>query len=710
MLSKLTISIALCFISMVHIYADERAEEIKQLMWHSDNPAFSVTETPEKWNNESAVIIAKHHRFEYKKPAIIAELQSNDFFHQRIKLNDKNAINAYAELTFPSENRGYYVYVGFKVIKKDGTEIIIDSKEAVEMEAQSRKDKKAYKKIAIPNLEEGDILDYYICEELTIPLGAYKLFNFTPVQYYLPQEYPVMEQRIEFNVQRRCFIALNSTNGAPEFELKVNEKKKENYYYLVDKDREKVDEHRWLYPYRQLPTIKFKVTYASNSATKLDQFVFLGKPGIAENSITESELITYMKDRMSIKHKVSGAKKYTKTKLGKTASDIDKATWAYYYNRNEGHQWDEVREISNYSLGGSPISDELYYLRKMHYYLASQKIPHELVVGVDRNVADLDEILMTNEMRFFLRIKEGDEYFYIMPQMRGDFPGILPYELVNTNAYIINPKKWTIKKEILRSSQKYPDTENTSSTLVIDADFKKCVVSNTSSISGTQKSYYQGGLLDYYDFIKEDEEHFEIIKDFKGTSFSKKKLNSLKESYLNNKDKRIAENISYLVENNYKFKVDTVTNFSYTQTGAYKEKPEFKFSYIIETEDLVHKAGRNYLLDVGKLIQGQVKIEKEELEREQDIYIYSPRIFNYTIKFDLPDGYTVQGLDKLNINVESDQGGFVSTASIESGQIVINTSKFYNQYFSKAETWDNYIDFLNAAYKFTEQKLLIKKL
>ena len=108
-------------------YSDDRSEEIRKQMWGSKDIEFQKTNVPDKWTDESAVIIAQLNRFEYKKPPVINELHANSIFHKRIKLNDKNAINEYAEISFlSSKGRKLIVHAGFKLIKFDGTELIIE--------------------------------------------------------------------------------------------------------------------------------------------------------------------------------------------------------------------------------------------------------------------------------------------------------------------------------------------------------------------------------------------------------------------------------------------------------------------------------------------------------------------------------------------------------------------------------------------------------
>ncbi len=132
---------------------------------------FSVTDVPEKWKNESAVIIGQ--KTEYLFARVFSGKTStvvriHEYVHKRIRLQDKNSLEKFS--TF------YYVTMGkdgkaeYKVIKKNGKEITIDMASALEEE----KDVPAiYRpiffkmniksmKIAIPDLEVGDIIDYTI--------------------------------------------------------------------------------------------------------------------------------------------------------------------------------------------------------------------------------------------------------------------------------------------------------------------------------------------------------------------------------------------------------------------------------------------------------------------------------------------------------------------------------------------------------------------
>ena len=75
----------------------------------------------------------------------------------------------------------------------------------------------------------------------------------------------------------------------------------------------------------------------------------------------------------------------------------------------------------------------------------------------------------------------------------------------------------------------------------------------------------------------------------------------------------------------------------------------------------------------------------------------------------IPTGYTVEGLEELNVNVDNESGAFISTAKVEDNKLLITTKKLYKKSFDRKEAWSNYIAFLEPAYKFSQAKIVLKK-
>lgn len=134
---------------------------------------------------------------------------------KRIKLLDANAVEKFSEFSFAERfytNKGFSMKrgtttVGIKIVKSDGKEQEVD----VDKEA---KDIDNTKKIAIANLEIGDIIDFYY---YTVePFRSFYETGFDPVENTLGDIYPTVEMKLLFETENDFFINFNTYNGAPE--------------------------------------------------------------------------------------------------------------------------------------------------------------------------------------------------------------------------------------------------------------------------------------------------------------------------------------------------------------------------------------------------------------------------------------------------------------------------------------------------------------
>jgi len=152
-------------------------------------------------------------------------------------------------------------------------------------------------------------------------------------------------------------------------------------------------------------------------------------------------------------------------------------------------------------------------------------------------------------------------------------------------------------------------------------------------------------------------------------------------------------------------------SFEINENGRYSLDSYFTFTETFNAKNaLIKKAGPNFILEIGKLIGGQIDLTEKERERSENVYLPYPRSFNYTIKLNIPKGYSVAGLDNLTKTVDNDTGAFISTATIEGEQLIITTSKQYKNYYEPNSNWTKMIAFLDEANQFTNEKILLKKL
>src|SRR5687767_10275369 len=117
-------------------FSPSKLESIAKNMktvWEDGDADFNTSATPEKWKEESGVIIAQKTKFAFDKDA--NKLAVYEITRRRIKLNDKDAVNSYSSVYFRigSANDG----AGIKVIKSNGTVQDVSLRNAVYVEDPS---------------------------------------------------------------------------------------------------------------------------------------------------------------------------------------------------------------------------------------------------------------------------------------------------------------------------------------------------------------------------------------------------------------------------------------------------------------------------------------------------------------------------------------------------------------------------------------------
>jgi hypothetical protein len=694
----------------------KKSEEIKRLMWNSDDKDFAVTKTPDKWKNQSAIIIAKSNFLSYRKTLLLSSLDHDNYDHFRIKLLDNKAIERYAQQSIPGSGRygdtDYKFYAGYKIIKPDGREIEISLDQAVKESRELNNRGFDVYKLAIPNLEVGDILDYYIAEEQTIMI--YKYYSFNPIIFQLHEEYPVMKRKIMFDVLRKCYINLKSLNGAPEFELTEDAAREKSHYSLEDSDRESSKDVQWLFPYRELPAIKFRITYATGMLAAMIPN-FIGSPGVLKSSVSKEEVEKLLASAFSnYMTSFPELKAYMKKQYKDVKDNNILAREAFYVLRNINRvKWAETRLLD--SEDADPERSVIYDITALSNYYRLKKIDHEVIIGIPRQISSLDNLLLENELTFMIKVNTSKPFYlgrFTNNGMVGEVDPDLQGETVYSANGLVPPISWKIKKiEIPVISHEVNATESNYKVKIVDLSEGTIEVDLVKSFSGASRIGSQNALLDFYHYQDEETTKFKVNTSYPPvlTKAETKSRVNKKSDYMASRDENYGKTLKNILEDDFDLTIEEPTDFKIIQTGRFDDKPEFKYSCKVPMKGAVKKAGANYLIDVGKLIEEQVQIMDEDKVRNYNIYMPFARSFRYTVEVEIPEGYSIQGAEKLNVAVENAAGGFKGSARIESNKLIVEAYKYYKSNYEKKEKWSLITDFLQAAYDFTQKQVLLQK-
>lgn len=366
---------------------------------------------------------------------------------------------------------------------------------------------------------------------------------------------------------------------------------------------------------------------------------------------------------------------------------------------------DHLLSRKSYRFGMSNFE----FTYNMLKFLKIMKISHDLVIVTPRTISDIKDLVLEHDAYLMIRVNTAKPFFMGRFDRSAKYNDI-EHVFQGTNAYAVNvsksKKERTLQKIIIPSLTAQENNDFITIGVDINPDNPEHLdLKRTVEYKGLSKFTEFENILTPYEYLDEYSKS--------GNNRTKKRINAdyqQKMSIRKEQDDKDREKIiKSQIESQFDSKLISYNNFKILQTGIWENEPSIKFSDEFTIEGLSVVNGNDFIVEVGKLISKQVELEKKDLTRVYDIYSNSPRSFNYTVSITVPNGYLVKGLEKLNYSVSNKTGSFNSKAAMVDGKIVITTEKAYNQYFTKAEDWPEMVAFLEAAYDFTLQKILLTK-
>ena len=681
--------------------------ENMKLIWNDNDPDFAQSNVPAKWNNESGVIIAQKTRFSFDKDA--SKLAVYEITHRKIRLIDRDAVNTYSYFYFRiGSSRDA---AGLHIIKPNGSVQDVSLRNALLVEdnsdvpstfapyigkASTLYDKShsraTYYKIAVPDLAPGDVIEYgtIFYDDNTVKKMSF--IEFDPIYYVCTREYPVISQKFEIDTDDKSFVNSKSTQGAPEFKESGNSNAD---YTWEDRNREKLKDTRWVNSLVELPMVKFQIVF-SRSENRSD--LFIGDKGELKQNISPEELAKKMNvlyDKLDGSMYFNLAKAYIKQTGAAEIPEADYISKVYYI----------IRHISFYKAEGfsSPL-----FAAILTQCLDLRKIPYDLIVTAPNTLTKPENIIFRSEPEWIVRVKNK----FIFNATLFSNPYEMREEFLNTPAFIISlGKAPTATPVTLPASNPEENITTNTVTATLDTAGRKLMISHQRNATGMSKLFYNVQALAYTTAMDEDFRSYGGEDDVRG-SMRPDALQSYEDKLRERKKEDKTKKLEYMksqLEDDFS-NISNYTEFVLNSDGRNWKKQELSYTNKYELTDMLSFAGQNLLLNVPGLIGEQLYVNREERNREVDAFMGFPRSLRNIINFTIPDGYKVVGLNNLNINIDNETGTFAVMATVEGNQLSILVKKRYKQMIVKKENWGKLLQFLDAAFTFSQKKILLKKI
>jgi hypothetical protein len=714
-----------------------RAKEVDDEIMGAPDPFFTNNAVPSSYSNASAVILAK-------KIDLFSDLKSKVRFsifygkdvtnnirysltiREKVKIQDKNSLSEYSEFSFNKirQQSNFFkkstnTFVGIRLIKPDGSVKTIDvDEEAVNAGDDDEKNKF---KLAIPGLQVGDIVDLYSRVE-----KESKSDNpIEPLDIVMGGDYPIVNYSMQTKIRNDFAVIYTAANGAPNPE----ETRDDDFIYLKVnfKDVNKSPNDLWLYNRRELPVFKINIFPGFSSRVKKSFMPGKGEviKGLSKDWIDSDVSMKLSGAIYSADMQMMGlTKEYIRNlKKQKGWKEIDRDSlinYLYYYGRFAflyDYMSDSKIQVGvERNAASADYNFYSYFLAACNYY----SIDYDFIVTVPRTNGTIYDAVSTNDFLFLVRAKGNNDY-YIFPPTMYSIANTFPYLFEGQDAYVFKnisnriSTAHSVVEKLPYTKSNFNYSQEKLEVAVEDANPLQLNIQRIKSERGNLAYDDQVMLTLFEEYV--DTERTRIgqrtFADEIMARVGKKKGTQLTEEYSQvfaEAKKKREEYAKKEVENTYSLKPVSFSDFKIMQTGNLGDQRDLVFKEKFTLEGIVKKAGSNYILTVGNLIGEQLQVKNDQRERKNNIYMPYARTFNYEITFSIPQGYTIEGIEALNKNIDNEVGSFTSKAKLENGKLIFSVNKMYNHYYESVSNWPKLLEIVDAAYDLSQQKILLKKL
>ena len=722
------------FAQKADVKYNEHAAEIQKEIWDNKSAPFQVAQISAEMNNESAVIIARSFevinsaKMKLKMGLLLSATQRISYqttFHERVKINDKAALDDYSTLEYTKKiDRSFSygfsklynktdTYIGAKIIKANGAETIVNTDEEVLTKNES---KNQHGKLAISDLQVGDILDYYIRVE-KMQEASNEMQG--PYTFVMGGEYPVLYYNAKLQLDERVGVEYISANGAPSFK-EYNNDNGDIVLELTQKNLPKFQSTLWTSPLRQYPYVSLQYKFVTKKEDANTHF----NRGEVKHGFLSDDLVEQFKKTVQTPNGLLNFYPVTLTENyfggAKKMRDISQDSiikvlynaWRYATFCTFSTDNISMTNDINYSYANSLIG-----AINFSHMLTSLDIDNTIFLVCSRNEKSLKNVMSIGDFDALVTVTAGKQYWLAFDDIVTQFNEI-PARFQSEDAITMQAEKDKRSVSYYIGRGKVPVTaaaDNTVSeniTVNFDAaNMQLLKIDRTCKQTGSMRHSSQKQLLLMEDMeadLAKTVTQKKLVERLSGDKKSQKLVDEFSAAFA----KERSNQKTYFtdeINDQYDSKPKEISAYEIHEPALVSNKTPFEYRSSFSMENFVKKAGNNYIVEAGKLVGTYQKVDEKERTRAIDVYMPCARTFNWDITINIPKGYTPKGVEELNKTINNETGTFNCTATNDGAVVKIKITRTYTNNFEKADNWPKLLEIMDASYNFSIQKILLER-
>ncbi|MCC8146564.1 MAG: hypothetical protein LIO93_09045 [Bacteroidales bacterium] len=504
--------------------------------------------------------------------------------------------------------------------------------------------------MAIPELQVGDILDYFITDEFKLSVWE----DVPELVFHLAYKVPVLSYSVHCMVSHRMAVEYKTINGAPPFNVSKDASNQINILDMEAKDLLYITDKLWTFPLRETPTIRMKIYNVENrniahpGSRPLFNSIEKDKPysrvirDTEWSASAETGIWQYNKvNTLPFSNEISKLLKDYKLQHPQASPDEINA-FIYYAFRYYMYQSPDEAILVGNKRNFERFNSRMYilFLERFLFYL-NRTDALALGMTIGRNESDAEDIFSRYDSDFFLT-KASDpskNLFYYSPFTHAWF---VPGEYEGQKVSSIQVEKYA-REGSAKGKNPPPfhlpvsDAEKNKETINISAKIvnSDLIIERNPIIMGDRREAFQKMLLLYEDYEGELREFLGIKETFWEEIARTKRLSKLTSDYkadFEKARKEQKENLKLEAFLYHNEKIEDILEYKIINSALTHYDPEFSYQTTYIKNNFLKKAGNNYIVDVGKLIGSPINISPSEREnRKMNIYHFSTNTCEYNI-------------------------------------------------------------------------------